>query len=268
MRVAMWQTVGHLADPPANLQALETTAEAAARAGAQLLVCPELWLTGYNAPKEMPRLAEAADGSSAIAIAKIARQHELAIVYGYAERDADGRIFNSAQAIGPDGVVLANYRKTHLFGPMEKETFREGDAFAPVFTLHGWNLGLLICYDVEFPEPVRALRLSGAEAVIVPTALDESYGATPAYLIPARAIESQVFIAYCNHAGMEGTLRYLGGSCLVGPDGRAVVSAGGGDALLIGDLDRQTQVLAAPVYPYMLDRRPELYASLAQSPAR
>jgi len=260
MKIALWQTNGTPANVPANLEALEATALAAATAGASLLLCPECWLCGYNIGTAVADLAEPADGPSARRIAAIAREHALAIAYGYAERDtASARPYNSVQVLGADGVRLAHYRKTHLFGPAERAAYASGNCFEAPFLFDGFRLGLLICYDIEFPEPARRLALAGAEVLLVPTALTDEYGTVPSLLVPARAVENQIFVAYCNHAGVENGMRFLGCSCLLGPDGARIAAAGAGEALLIADIDRQTQIAAAKIYPYRTDRRPELY---------
>ena len=256
-----------LADPAGNLAALEASARAAAGAGASLLLCPECWLCGYNIGAAAATLAEPFDGRSANRIAAIAHRHALAIVYGYAERDvASSLIYNAVQAIGPDGARLAQYRKTHLFGPAERAAYQAGDQFVAPFEFGGFKLGLLICYDIEFPEVARCLSLAGAELLLVPTALTAEYQTVPSLLVPARAVENQIFIAYCNHSGVEDGMRFLGGSCLVAPDGATLAAAGAGEALLIAEIDRRTLIAASKIYPYRDDRRPELYGPVSRQP--
>jgi 5-aminopentanamidase len=265
MRVAIWQTAEHLAGPEGNLAALERTAAAAAKAGAALLLCPECWLCGYHIGDAVKRLAEEPGGASAQRVAAIARQNGIAIAYGYAERDAQGTgAYNSAQVIGPTGQVLLHYRKTHLFGPAERSAYRPGDRIEPPFRFAGFTIGLLICYDVEFPEAVRTLALMGADLILVPTAQPLEYAMVAQCVLPARAVESQLCIAYCNHAGVENGLRYLGGSCLIGTNGRAVVTAGSGEALLIGELSVEARAETVRLFPYLADRRPELYRAVAE----
>jgi 5-aminopentanamidase len=267
MKLALWQTTGHPADTAANLAALDGSARAAAAAGAQLLLCPECWLCGYNIGPAVQRLAEHADGDSARRIAAIARSHGIAIAYGYAERsvERDGRtlIYNSAQVISAEGSVLSHYRKTHLFGPAERAAYQAGAGFQAPFDFAGFKVGLLICYDVEFPEAVRALMLLGADLLLVPTALTDEYSAVPELLLPARCVENQLFVAYCNHCGVENGMRFLGGSCLVGPDGKALVAAGMHEALIIGEISLSARDAGAHTFPYRADRRPELYGPLA-----
>ena len=266
MKLALWQTAGFPADTVANLGALETTARAAATAGASLLLCPECWLCGYNIGAAVATLAEQRDGISSQVIAGIARRNNIAIAYGYAERDvAGGQVYNAAQVIGPDGGRLAHYRKTHLFGPDERAAYRPGECFEPPFELGGFKMGLLICYDVEYPEAVRSLALLGADVILVPTALTHEYSVVPDYIVPARAVENQVFVAYCNHAGVENGMRFLGGSLLADIDGKAIAAAGAGDALIIGEISQARRLAAAKCFPYRADRRPELYAQLTSN---
>ena len=268
MKLALWQTAGFPADVAANLAALQACAQAAAAAGAALLLCPECWLCGYNIGAGVTALAEARDGASAQRIAAIARRNHIAIAYGYAERDAgSGRLYNAAQVFGPDGAVLSHYRKTHLFGPQERAAYHPGDRFEPPFEFGGYRIGLLICYDVEYPEAVRSLALMGADVILVPTALTDEYAAVPDFLVPARAIENQLYLAYCNHAGVENGMRFLGSSILSGIDGKALAAAGSGEALIIGELSKDTQTASAKTYPYRADRRPELYGLVISRPA-
>jgi 5-aminopentanamidase len=267
MKLALWQTVGFAGNIGANLAALESSAQAAAAAGAALLLCPECWLCGYHIGDAVTTLAEHRDGASARRIGAIARQYQLAIAYGYAERDVgDGYIYNAVQVIGPDGAGLSHYRKTHLFGPEERALYRPGNRFEPPFDFGGFKVGLLICYDVEYPEPVRSLALMGAQLILVPTALTDEYAAVPDFIVPARSVENQVYLAYCNHAGVENGMRFLGGSCLTGMDGKALAAAGAGEALIVGEISRAAQQAAAHTYPYHADRRPELYGRLLSAP--
>ncbi|MDE1173290.1 MAG: carbon-nitrogen hydrolase family protein [Parvibaculaceae bacterium] len=265
MKLALWQTRGFPGDIGGNLASLEPIAQSAAAAGAELLLLPELWLSGYNLPDLIPALAEPADGPSFSRIADIARRNNIVIAYGYAERPSPEQpVYNSVQVVGTAGAPLAHYRKTHLFESMEKSLYTPGDVFEPPFSLGEWKIALLICYDVEFPENVRTHALAGTDLILVPTALSPEFTNVPDWFVPARAVENTLFIAYCNHCGEENGLLFLGGSKLAGPDGRTIVAAGEGEALLIADIDLAARKKAAPTFPYLRDRRPELYSSLGK----
>jgi 5-aminopentanamidase len=141
--------------------------------------------------------------------------------------------------------------------------FRAGAGPSALVQLDGIRVGLLICYDVEFPESVRLLALAGADLIAVPTALMDPFGAVARILVPARAVENQVFLAYANRTGREGDLDYCGLSCVVGPDGAELTRAGRGEQLLLADLDLARLSASRLANPYLADRRPELYGTLA-----
>ena len=259
MRLALWQTEGHFEDKAANLAALSRMAQASALAGADIVLCPECWLSGYNLSKEAcEKEAEPQGGTSMQAIGKIAADNNIAIAYGYAERDG-ALLYNSAAFVGSDGNLLGHYRKVHLFSDFEHIRYTPSDGFAPSFFYRNWRIGLLICYDVEFPEAVRAVALEGADLILIPTALTPEYGAVPDRIVLARAVENQIFVAYCNHSGVENGLEFLGGSCLAGPYGEKLAAAGAGDALLIADISHDMLERAKLTFPYRRDRRPALY---------
>ncbi|MER0444525.1 carbon-nitrogen hydrolase family protein [Streptomyces sp. Edi4] len=261
LRTALLQSSGSLSDVAANLKALDEAAGRAAGTGAGLIVCPELFLTGYAIGDDIAKLAEPADGPSARAIADIAVRHGLAVVYGYPEREGDA-VYNAAQLIGPDGTRLANYRKTHLFGCFEQEAFTPGDQAVVQADLHGLRVGMMICYDVEFPENVRAHALAGTDLLLVPTAQMHPFQFVAESVVPVRAFENQLYVAYVNRTGPEGEFEFVGLSCLAGPDGAARARAGRGTELVVGDVDPEFLTASRANNPYLRDRRPGLYASL------
>ncbi|POX38213.1 carbon-nitrogen hydrolase [Streptomyces sp. Ru73] len=262
LRTALLQSSGRPGDVAYNLKALARAAEDAAAAGARLLACPEMYLTGYAIGSGVHELAEPADGESADEIARIAAEHGIAVVYGYPERDG-ATVYNSAQLIGPDGTRLANYRKTHLFGCFEQEMFTPGDRPVVQAELDGVRIGLLICYDVEFPENVRAHALAGTDFLVVPTAQMHPYQFVAESLIPVRAFESQLWIAYVNRTGPEGEFEFVGLSTLAGPDGVVRARAGRGEETVTGDVDPAFLAASRAANTYLTDRRPELYGSLS-----
>lgn len=261
LRTALLQSSGVPRSVPGGLAVLDEAAGRAADAGAGLLVCPEMFLTGYAIGEDVARLAEAADGAAAGAVAEIAVRHGVAVLYGYPERDGD-RVFNSAQLIGPDGTRLANYRKTHLFGDFERAHFTPGERPVVQADLGGLRVGIVICYDVEFPENARAHALAGTDLLLVPTALMHPFEFVAESVVPVRAFENQMYVAYVNRTGPEGEFEFAGLSCLAGPDGAVLARAGRGEELVLGDADPATLAASRAANPYLLDRRPGLYTSL------
>ncbi|MGF1430705.1 carbon-nitrogen hydrolase family protein [Kitasatospora sp. LaBMicrA B282] len=260
VRIAAWQpTATPTDDVPAALARLRETARAAAAGGARVLVTPELYLTGYQrAPRRLRELAEPADGPLAGQVAKIAAECGIALLYGWPEVSG-GAVYNAVQLVDRDGSSLARYRKAHLFGDFDRAAFAPGAEGVVQAELDGLTVGLLVCYDVEFPEAVRAHALAGTELLVVPTALAGPWEIVPRTLVVARAFESQLFIAYANWTGDETGAPYCGSSRVVGPDGTVLAEAGRAPALLFADLDPAAVAEARATTGYLRDRRPELY---------
>lgn len=262
LTLALWQTP-HPASLSEALQRLDTACAQARVQGADLLITPEMFLTGYAIGADrVAALAEPADGPMAQAVARIAQHHGIAIVCGYPERNPHGRPFNAAQAIAPDGTRLMNYRKTHLFGDLDRAQFSAGNAASQVFEWRGWRLGLLICYDVEFPETVRLLALQGVDAVLVPTANMVGYDEVQQLLVPARACENRVFVAYANACGSEGSVHYGGASTVASARGHLLVTAQRHATLMVSALD-PGELVDARQHSQLPTRRPGLYQPLA-----
>jgi len=262
MKIAIYQGAGVLGRVDENLEVIRRSAQSAARQGAGFIIFPEMFLTGYNAGDAIFELAEAPAGPSAEKAGRIAAETDIALLYGYPERSGD-RVYNSAVLIGRQGSQLANYRKTHLFGPEENRLYHKGDSLLLV-NLEGLKIGLLICYDVEFPEAVRLLAAAGADLIAVPTALMKPYCRIARHVVAARAYENEVYVAYVNRCGVEGHLEYCGLSCVIGPDGDEIIRAAADEALLFADIDRAAIAKARRENPVLTDRRPELYSRSVQ----
>jgi len=264
LKVAISQTAGCLGDPKAALGVLASQAARAKAEGADILLLPELFLTGYNLGKTLARtLAGEVAGDILNAAREVARVHAVALVFGYPELVGD-KVANAAMFVSAEGETLLNYRKVHLYGDLDRQMFEVlGDTF-PVITYRGWKIGLMICYDTEFPEPARLLALQGAECILVPTALMKPYGAVPHVVVPARGYENQLYIAYANHSGAEGDVTYIGRSCICGPDG-AVLASAGTDADFISAVFEKAHITATKANESLLDdRRPDLYRNIAR----
>ncbi|MFJ5299718.1 carbon-nitrogen hydrolase family protein [Pseudomonas sp. NPDC088368] len=265
MRVALYQCPPLPLDISGNLQRLNTQAIEAAAEGAALLVCPEMFLSGYNIGAQAARaLAQHCDGPAAQAIAAIAQATGVAILYGYPELGAEDQVYNAVQLIDAKGARLCNYRKTHLYGELDKSMFSAGDEHFPVVEFNGWKLGFLICYDVEFPENTRRLALLGADLILVPTANMAPYDFVCDVTVRARAFENQCYLVYANYCGSEDEIQYCGLSSICAPDGRQVGLAGLDEALVIADLDRHVMSESQAINTYFKDRRPGFYSGLVR----
>jgi predicted amidohydrolase len=237
MRLAVLQMQAIAGDVEANLARIAAAASEAADRGADLLVAPELATTGYGAGEAIRSLAEPVDGAQVARLSAIASRAGLALIAGFAER-AGGVIHNSAVLVNGDAVP-AIYRKSHLYGDYERALFTPGDPSTAIVAVRGLKVGMLICYDVEFPENARRLALAGADLVAVPTALPAGpYASMIAErVIPVRAFENQIFIAYADHCGGDALFTYAGLSHIAAPDGSTLAIAGTmGEDLVVADV--------------------------------
>lgn len=234
MKLAVYQGPSFEGDPGGAIAKIEQMAKASQAAGAHMVVLPELFLPGYNQPDLLPKLAQTKNGAWENQISDIAKRSSCAIAFGWAERDED-KVFNTASVFDRSGKLVARHRKLQLFGPMERSIFDVGEEYT-TFKFGTLTAALLICYDIEFSQHAKHLADQGVDLIIVPTANAEDYPNVPKVLVPARALENAITIAYANYCGTEGDLTYSGNSIIVGPDGNQLSVAGRSEALLITDI--------------------------------
>eukprot|EP00160_Parvularia_atlantis_P003708 Unigene13110_Nuclearia_a/m.39730 Unigene13110_Nuclearia_a/g.39730 ORF Unigene13110_Nuclearia_a/g.39730 Unigene13110_Nuclearia_a/m.39730 type:complete len:287 (-) Unigene13110_Nuclearia_a:31-891(-) len=275
-RVAVYQGETARGDVAANIATVRDVAQQVRARDAHTVVFPELFLAGYDLGAERLRAtAVAADGPEMAELAAIARGAGVNLIVPYCERK-DGRYYNAAAVLDLTGRLLFNYRKCHLWSSYERDVFTPGVAEdLRTFRLPPHNLvcGMIICYDVEFPEPARALALQGAQLLFVPTALGEGpvEENVPLHVVPTRAMENQFYVAYCNYpynATTPGALniRWCGRSAIVNPLGSDVERATRDETrLLVGEIDLAEFLSLFARNPYMDDRRPALYGALTAS---
>lgn len=204
---------------------IEATVREAAAKGSRIVILPELAMTGYGAGPAIPEHAEGAEGTDAGWLRNLAKDTGSALIAGLALKRGP-EVFNSALFVTPEGTSVT-YDKIHLYGDYEKSLFSRGTTPSPILEFEGLKFGILVCFDVEFPERVRDLALRGAQAALVPTALPKSDGGAfiAQNVIPVRAFENQVFVAYANHAGQDKRFSYQGQSCIAAPDGSLLAQA-------------------------------------------
>lgn len=242
-----------------------------ARAGKQsadLIVFPELSLTGYVVRDQIYELAETVPGPSTNAIQKIARTAGAYIVFGMPERSekTQATIHNTAVLVGPDGYI-GKYRKMYLPTHSvfeEKRYFRPGYDATVLDTEIG-KIGLIICYDIFFPEVTRLTRLKGAQLIVcisASPAVRRTYFET---LTTARALENTAFLAFVNLVGIEDGLQFWGGSRLIGPQGKILSQAiYDEEDLVIGSINYADIRPIEAFVPTLRDLRPELFDKLKE----
>lgn len=258
--VAVAQSEAVVDDVDRNLATLARLAARARDLGADLVVTPELFATGYA-----PDRAWRHDGAAVRdALASIARAERIALVASSVEAVAvggDGEVHRiSASLFDPDAGELVRFGKRHLFGEVERAWMTPADAYAPPFAWAGVTWGGGICYDVEFPEFARAQALAGADILLIPTAVPVAEGGaddlgdawhysaslTSTLQVPARALESGVAIAYANHCGPG----FTGRSCIATPFGRLAVLLGDGEDVAVARIPLDAILRARAVNTY------------------
>jgi len=267
-KVALAQISCLRGDKKANIQKIEDFTERAKKQGAELVIFPELSLTGYVVRDELYELAEKTTGPSTKAIEKLARKHEIHIVFGMPElsEKAQATIYNTAVLIGPKGLI-GKYRKMYLPTHSvfeEKRYFRPGYK-AEAFETELGKLGLIICYDIFFPEVSRLTRLEGAQLIICISASPAVRRTFFETLTVARAIENTSFLAYVNLVGIEDGLQFWGGSRLIGPNGKTIAAAKYDEEdLVVGEVDYADIGPVEAFVPTLRDLRPELFDKLKE----
>jgi predicted amidohydrolase len=226
-------------------------AQVATEQPVDLIVFPELITTGYEAGPRFPHLAQRVPGPTTNLIAQRASEYGVHVAFGMAAKEkVESILYNSAILVGPDGDLIAQYNKIHLQGE-ERIAFRPGYRLDAAETGLG-TFGLLIGWDLAFPEVARSLVLDGAELLVVCANWEEPNAGEWRTFLRARAYENAVFVAAANRVGEEPSYTFFGQSAIVGPRGRVYAEAeepGEGYALARIDLDavrlhrEETQIL-------------------------
>ncbi|MBU6244802.1 MAG: hypothetical protein KGP12_06260 [Actinomycetales bacterium] len=255
IRVRVMQPAAGPLDAAGSLDVI-TASISDARGAVDLLVLPELATTQYDLRRNMGEVAPQPGGEAFDRICQSAAEAGLVVVLGFIER-ADEVLYNSAAVIEADGSLAAIVRKTHLFAG-ESRIFAAGSVLRPVRTSVG-DLGVAICYDIEFPEVARTLAVAGAEALVVLSANMHPYTDYHLTYAKARAMENGLPLALSNWVGHGPRLSFLGRSCIISSKGAILADAG--DAP--GHADAQITMGASPEpdLDYLAHRRPELYGT-------
>jgi len=245
-------------DLEANRRRMREVATRALDGGARLVLLPEMAAPGYDLPN-LNRLAEPMDGETAQAMSALAAQYRAHIAWGMAERDG-GRFYNTLALAGPDGNLLARYRKTHLI-PLfrEPEYFTPGDEVVVVETEVG-TLGLALCYDLRFPGLLMRMAVEGAEILLVAAQWPRLRAEHWRALTVAAAIQNLVFLVGANGLGTCGGDALAGRSVIVSPWGERMAEAGHAEEILHATLDLAQVAEARAKMPVLQNLRPELYS--------
>ncbi|MBA1335735.1 MAG: Aliphatic amidase AmiE [Firmicutes bacterium] len=232
--------------------------ERAAETNPDVIIMPEMWNTGYS----FDSLKSICDrnGDPTLPMVKgLARETGINIIAGSVADMRDDRVYNTSYIVGRKGEVISQYSKIHLFGLMEEDRFLSPGEELGLFRLDDISCGILICYDLRFPELMRSLALKGARVVFVPAQWPFPRQEHWVTLLRARAIENQLYVVAANRVGRSGRDSFFGRSMVVDPWGEVIAQAGDKECIVNVKIDLGLVDDVRNRIPVFSDRREDLY---------
>lgn len=266
--IALIQIDSEEKDIRGNLDKIVNRAHAASREGANLIVSCELGLSAFLfSREEYYAVAETIPGPSTEIAGEVAHDANAYLIIGLPEKEGD-RLYNAIAVLGPQGNLVARYRKTHLW-LTENQTFDRGNDIC-VFKTEFGTVGSAICYDIMYPEYIRAIAAKGAGIIthstgMVTTEDCDRFGWDAGFynaFVRTRAWENQVYIPSCNRCGNDRFLYFLANSCVAAPWGELVGKLGHAEGMLVVKTDFDRLGEWQKIAPYWGDRRPDFYKSI------
>lgn len=242
----------------ANIRRAEQQVEKAALAGVNLLILPELWNTGY-ALTEIHELAELLEGPTAQTISTWAKEYNMAIIGGSIALASPQGVTNTTLVFDQYGKLISQYSKIHLFKLMEEDRYLAAGNQVVTTDIFGWRCGLMICYDLRFPELARSLVDQGTEILIVPAEFPHPRKDHWRTLLRARAIENQTYVLGVNRVGKDAKNHFFGHSMIINPWGQVVEEGSEDELLIVGTLHKSALSEVRTKIPSWSDRKPEIY---------
>jgi omega-amidase len=262
VKIAIAQITPVWEDPVSTLRKVEPFIANAAAEGAEIICFPEQFATGWDPVSGSHQ--QPVNGEIIHILSGYAKHYNIAVL-GSLRLLEEGRLFNASIVAGSDGVLLASYRKVHLFSPlMEGVSYHPGENTA-TFQIGGMTFGIAICYDLRFAPLFRVYAAAGAECVLVPSAWPASRMDAWELFIRTRAMENQIFVAGINTVGTTPVDRYSGNSMVAGPLGNVVVRAPDTEGFTLADLDPGAIVQARRAMRIEDDRKTGLYHTMAKT---
>ncbi|MBN1292660.1 MAG: carbon-nitrogen hydrolase family protein [Candidatus Latescibacteria bacterium] len=268
MKVALLQIHSDQNDFKGNMTKIITRAGDAAKQGANLMVSCELGLTAFQLSRDTyVKLAQTIPGPATEELGLAAKKANAYLIAGLVEKDG-GDIYNALAVLGPKGNLVAGYRKTHLW-LTENQTFARGNKLC-VFDTEFGKIGTSICYDIMYPEYIRAIAAQGAGIIthstgMVTTEDCDKFGWDPEFynaFVRTRAWENQVYIPSCNRCGNDLFLYFLANSCVATPWGTIADKLGNAEGTLVVKTDFARLTEWQKIAPYWDDRRPDFYKTI------
>lgn len=259
MKISCIQMDMAFASPKENFEKAKRLICDEAKNKPDIMVLPETWNTGFFPKDDLKALCDTDGQTVKTEIGGLAKQYGVNIVAGSVSNLKDGKVFNTAYVFDRDGKCIAEYDKTHLFTPMHEDDYYEKGSHLCKFELDGRKCGLIICYDIRFPELTRTLSVSGLDCLFVVSQWPSVRIPHLLALTKARAIENQMFVACCNSCGKAGETVYGGTSSIHDPWGDVLALAGKEQETIQADCDMEILSGIRSTINVFADRRVELY---------
>ena len=259
MKIALLQMDMAFAAPDENFARAKDLIRQAAANGADTAVLPETWNTGFFPKETLKDLADRDLARVKAEIGALAKELQINVVAGSVANVRDGKVYNTAAVFDRTGALVAQYDKTHLFSPMGEHDYFQKGSHLTRFTLDGHACGILICYDIRFPELTRTLALEGMDFLFLVAQWPAVRVGHLQALTTARAIENQMFVACCNSCGKAGETVYGGHSFVADPLGVTAAKADENESIVYADCDTAPLQKIRETINVFRDRRPELY---------
>jgi predicted amidohydrolase len=252
IKIAIFQYKMRDESPLKKIQRLE--AQLKKNADIDLIVCPELFISGYGSFEQIKEFCETRNGEYAKVIGLLAKKYSTAILYGYPEKN-NNILFNSAQLFDSQGISVANHRKKLLPPTADESKIFTPGAESSIINIEGIKVAIVICYELEFPELIRQLALDGVQLIITPTGQSSHWPAAARYTCRSRAFENGIFVVYANSTGTLNGINFMGESKIIGPDGLDIINAKKGEKVIVGEINTNEITLIQNKLPYLDDAR-------------
>ena len=224
-----------------------------------VLVLPETWNTGFYPRENLEAMCDRDGCRVKTEIGSLAAKHHVNIVAGSVSNVRNGKVYNTAMIFDRQGTCIASYDKIHRFTPMGEDKFYASGDHLCRFTLDGISCGIIICYDVRFPELIRSLTVKGLDVLFMVSQWPQMRLHHLRTLTTARAIENQMFVICCNSCSTADDVVYCGHSAVIDPWGETLALAGPQEELLCTSCDMEKLEKIRSTIPVFRDRRPDLY---------
>ncbi|WP_066317699.1 carbon-nitrogen family hydrolase [Bacillus sp. FJAT-29814] len=258
LKIACLQMDIAFGEPDKNYKKAEELIKKAAATNPDIIVLPELWTTGYNLSR-LEEIADPAANQTIQFLQKAAKKYQIHFVGGSVANRNDSGVRNTLLIINREGELVCQYSKLHLFKLMDEHLYLEAGSDKGLFSLDNRPFAGVICYDIRFPEWIRAHTSTGAEVLFVVAEWPAQRLSHWRTLSIARAIENQCYVIACNRVGSDPNNQFAGHSMIIDPWGEIIAEAGETEEILSAEIDLDLVKNIRSQIPIFTDRKPEYY---------